>query len=52
MRLFRKRVDLKARALFCLQHSGRPVANSAAPVGTARADLAGAPQHSTRAQAT
>jgi hypothetical protein len=52
MRLFRRRVDLKARTLFVLAHSGRPVANSAAPVGTARADLAGAPQHSTRAQAT
>jgi hypothetical protein len=51
-RLFGRRVDLKARALFVLAHSGRPVANSAAPVGTARADLAGAPQESTRAQAT
>jgi hypothetical protein len=52
MRLFRKRVDLKARTLFVLAHSGRPVANSAAPVGTARADLAGAPQESSKRTST
>jgi hypothetical protein len=47
MRLFRKRVDLKARTLFVLAHSGRPVANTA-PTGAASQAVAGLPRQSTR----